>query len=154
MQYATFEEIPTTASRSDLQQIYDAIPGARPCKRLRNRDTAFAAIRKAMSGENGALASKSTAKRLSKAKAAPKAKGESRAPAVPAEARQPREDSKKAKIIALLGRKSGATLPELMEKLNWLPHTVRGHISSMQKQGYFSVISGKNTKGERVYKSV
>lgn len=35
-------------SRNDLQQIYDAIPGAPPTKRLRNRPTAIAAIWKAL----------------------------------------------------------------------------------------------------------
>jgi hypothetical protein len=40
-----------------------------------------------------------------------------------------RESTKKAQIIALLGRPEGATLQQLMETTGWQPHSVRGFLS-------------------------
>jgi hypothetical protein len=37
-----------------------------------------------------------------------------------------REGSKTAQVVAMLQRKNGATLTEIMDKMGWQKHTVRG----------------------------
>jgi hypothetical protein len=39
-----------------------------------------------------------------------------------------------SQAIALLQRAGGATLPKLMKKFDWLPHTTRGFISILGKE--------------------
>jgi hypothetical protein len=41
----------------------------------------------------------------------------------------PREGSKTAQVVAMLQRKNGATLSELMAKMGWQAHTVRGFMA-------------------------
>jgi hypothetical protein len=48
-----------------------------------------------------------------------------------------REGSKKSDVLAMLQRKNGATLSEIMEKMGWQKHTVRGFMAgAMKKAGY------------------
>ena len=42
------------------------------------------------------------------------------------EASAPREGSKTAQVVAMLQRKNGVTLAEIMDKMGWQKHTVRG----------------------------
>jgi hypothetical protein len=44
--------------------------------------------------------------------------------------------TKKAKMIAMLSRKSGADVPNLSSTLGWLPHTTRAALSGLRKAGY------------------
>ena len=44
--------------------------------------------------------------------------------------------TKKAKLIALLSRKSGADVPSLSATLGWLPHTTRAALTGLRKAGY------------------
>jgi hypothetical protein len=64
----------------------------------------------------------------------------------------PREGSKTAQVVALLQRKNGATLPELMAKLNWQKHSVRGFMAGAMKKAGYTVESFKSDKGERTYR--
>ena len=65
--------------------------------------------------------------------AAPKGKKAAKAQ----EAAGPREGSKTAQVIAMLQRKNGATLSEIMEHMGWQRHTVRGFMAgAMKKAGY------------------
>jgi hypothetical protein len=50
------------------------------------------------------------------------------------DAAAPRGESKGDQILALLQRKSGATLDELMAASCWLRHSVRGWLSSARKR--------------------
>ena len=48
-----------------------------------------------------------------------------------------REGSKTAQVVAMLQRKNGATLAEIMDKMGWQKHTVRGFMAgAMKKAGY------------------
>ena len=47
----------------------------------------------------------------------------------------PPATSKKAAVIALLDRDTGATLPELIEATGWLPHTTRAALTGLRKAG-------------------
>jgi hypothetical protein len=63
-----------------------------------------------------------------------------------------REGSKTAQVIALLKRDNGATLPEIMQKMGWLKHTVRGFMAGAMKKAGFTVESFKPEGGERTYR--
>ena len=63
-----------------------------------------------------------------------------------------REGSKTAAIVALLERKGGATLAEVMKATGWQAHSVRGFISgTLGKKMGLSVESTKGEDGARTY---
>jgi hypothetical protein len=64
----------------------------------------------------------------------------------------PREGSKTAQVVAMLQRKNGATLPEIMKTMGWQKHTVRGFMAGAMKKAGYSVESFKSDKGERTYR--
>jgi DNA-binding MarR family transcriptional regulator len=47
----------------------------------------------------------------------------------------PKTGRKSEKVLALLGRKDGATIAELTEATGWLPHTARAMLSGLRKKG-------------------
>ena len=64
-----------------------------------------------------------------------------------------RKDSKQAQLIAMLKRAKGATIAEIVEALEWLPHTVRGAIAgALKKKLGLDVVSEKSDKRGRVYR--
>jgi hypothetical protein len=64
----------------------------------------------------------------------------------------PREGSKTAQVIAMLQRKNGATLSEIMEKMGWQKHTVRGFMAGAMKKAGYAVESFQSDKGQRSYR--
>jgi hypothetical protein len=63
-----------------------------------------------------------------------------------------REGSKTAQVVALLERKGGATLAEIMKATGWQAHSVRGFISgTLGKKMGRTVDSTKRGDGERLY---
>jgi hypothetical protein len=63
-----------------------------------------------------------------------------------------RAGSKKATVLALLQRKNGATLAEIMKATQWQAHSVRGFISgALGKKMGLTVDSVRREDGERVY---
>jgi Protein of unknown function (DUF3489) len=65
---------------------------------------------------------------------------------------QARDGSKKATVLALLQRKGGATLGQIMAATEWQAHSVRGFISgAVGKNMGLTVNSAKRQDGERVY---
>ena len=63
-----------------------------------------------------------------------------------------RDGSKKATVLALLQRKNGATLAEIMKATQWQAHSVRGFISGALGKGMgLAINSAKRQDGERVY---
>jgi hypothetical protein len=91
-----------------------------------------------------------------KSKAAAPAKPKKRTSAKKAAEAQepagPREGSKTAQVVALLQRKNGATLAEIMDKMGWQKHTVRGFMAGAMKKAGHTVESFKSDKGERTYR--
>ena len=64
-----------------------------------------------------------------------------------------RKDSKQAQLIAMLKRAKGASIAEIVEALEWLPHTVRGAIAgALKKKLGLEVVSEKSDKRGRVYR--
>ena len=64
----------------------------------------------------------------------------------------PREGSKTAQVVALLQRKNGATLAEIMSQMGWQRHTVRGFMAGAMKKAGYTVESFKPEGGERTYR--
>jgi hypothetical protein len=63
-----------------------------------------------------------------------------------------REGSKTAQVVAMLQRKNGATLAEIMDKMGWQKHTVRGFMAGAMKKAGYQVESFKSDKRERTYR--
>ena len=56
--------------------------------------------------------------------------------ASPPAATQSSSPSKIGSVVALLERADGATLPEIVEATNWLPHTTRAALTGLKKKGH------------------
>jgi hypothetical protein len=157
-----------------LIAVWNSLPGVAPVKRFKNNKAAATRIwgriqglgetakpeaeparpkadKKAKGGAQsakGAPAKAKTTKKATAAKNAPKTK----TPANAEEATVPREGSKTAQVVAMLQRKNGATLPEIMDKMGWQRHTVRGFMAGAMKKAGYTVESFKSDKGERTYR--
>ncbi len=71
------------------------------------------------------------------------------------EAKPPRtrENSKQARVVAMLKRAEGATIPQVMAATGWQAHTVRGTFAgAFKKKLGLNLISEKVQGGERVYR--
>jgi hypothetical protein len=67
--------------------------------------------------------------------------------------RKPRENTKQAKLIALLRRPGGTTIADLAKATGWQNHTVRGVLSGTLKQKLGMTITSEKPEGEdRVYR--
>jgi hypothetical protein len=53
--------------------------------------------------------------------------------------RQPREDTKQARVLAMLRRPEGATVAQIAEAMGWQQHTVRGFFAGLKKRQGISV---------------
>jgi hypothetical protein len=68
-------------------------------------------------------------------------------------ARNPRENTKQAKLIALLRRPGGATIADLAKATRWQNHTVRGVLSGALKKKLGLTITSEKPEGkDRVYR--
>ena len=65
----------------------------------------------------------------------------------------PRQGSKLAEVLALLGREAGASLEELTVATGWLPHTARAALTGLRKRGYTLLREGK-AEGGSVYRII
>jgi len=67
--------------------------------------------------------------------------------------RKTRADTKQAQMIAMLRRKQGATIAQIVEASGWRPHTVRGFFAgALKKKLGLTVTSEKVEGGERTYR--
>ena len=96
----------------------------------------------------GAPAKGKASKKTTPAKSAPKGKKAAKAK----DSAGPREGSKTAQVVAMLQRKNGATLAEIMAKMGWQKHTVRGFMAGAMKKAGYKVESCKPEGGERTYR--
>lgn len=150
-----------------LVEIWNSLPGVEPVKTFKSAKAAAGRIwnRIQALGENPKpkaptkAPSAKPARRVApaKPKSAQKtthAKKATKAPKKSAESKAdgPRQGSKTAQVIALLQRKNGATLTEIMEATAWQAHSVRGFISgTLGKKMGLIVTSIKREDGARVY---
>ena len=64
-----------------------------------------------------------------------------------------RGGTKQEQLIAMLRRKEGATITQIVAALGWAPHTVRGAFAgALKKKLGLAVTSEKVEGGERVYR--
>ena len=148
-----------------LIEVWNGIPGLTPVKKFTDRKSAVNRIWKAIQSlEGGATEAATTApegankpkaggKKGKKAKSAAKAKAakgkRTKGGDMPTVAR---DGSKKAEILALLQRKNGATLAQIMKATGWQAHSVRGFISgTLGKKMGLAVNSVRREDGERAY---
>jgi hypothetical protein len=103
------------------------------------------ATKKAKAGARAAKGAPAKAKATKKTTAAKKA-------AKAKETAGPREGSKTAQVVAMLQRKNGATLSEIMDHMGWQKHTVRGFMAGAMKKAGYTVESFKPEGGERTYR--
>jgi hypothetical protein len=124
-----------------LVAIYNSLPGVTPVETFKTAKTgaskiwesiqrlgkaAEAPANKKAKGSakaaKGAAAKGKASKKATPAKSAPKAKKSAAAEEKP---KGVRGGSKTAQVVAMLQRKNGATLSEIMDKMGWQKHTVR-----------------------------
>jgi hypothetical protein len=167
--FTTQEDLATMTKdwvASRLVEVWNSFAGAPPfgdlkeVKRFTDRKAAIARIWQAAQRlgeevEKEAAAEPAPAAKPKKAKAAPtaakgapkKAKATKDTTAKPA-----RDGSKTAQVVAMLQRKNGATLAEIMEKMGWQRHTVRGFMAGAMKKAGYTVESFKPEGGDRTYR--
>jgi hypothetical protein len=169
-----FAELAKAWPAERLVAIWNSLPGVTPVKGFKSAKSATGRIweriqklgdpekpkaeeaepraaRKAkggVQGAKGAPAKAKASKKTTAAKAAPKAKKAAKAK----EAAGPREGSKTAQVVALLQRKNGATITEIMDKMGWQRHTVRGFMAGTMRKAGYEVESFKPEGGERTYR--
>jgi hypothetical protein len=142
-----FTELAKSWAAKRLLAIWNSLPGVQPIRKFKDHQAAASRIweriqglaapvppqpapakpkaeRPAKGGARvapGAPAKRKAAHKATSAKAAPTAK-KTAPPLVTA----PRQTSKTAQVIAMLQRKNGATLSEIVKSMDWQKHTVRG----------------------------
>jgi hypothetical protein len=157
-----------------LVAIWNSLPGVAPVKSFKSAQAAASRIWKQIQslgdatkleaeptkpkagkkGKAGAQAAKGApakakaTKKATPAKKAPKAKKAAKAK----EATGPREGSKMAQAIALMQRKGGVTISDLMKTMGWQKHTCRGFVAGAMKKAGYAVESFKPEGGERSYR--
>jgi Protein of unknown function (DUF3489) len=65
-----------------------------------------------------------------------------------------RRGSKLGGVIALLSRKGGASIEELISATGWLPHTTRAALTGLRKRGYGVERDRPDKGGRSVYRIV
>jgi hypothetical protein len=150
-----------------LLALWNSLPGGSPRKKFKNANNVIGRIweriqslgepplpqtpRKAHRGTRAAHGAPAEARVGRKAAAAKTTrKRKPRAVAQPSTALRP--GTKAAQVVALLQRKNGATLAEIMEKMSWLKHTVRGFMAGAMKKAGYAVESFKPEGGSRTYR--
>ena len=109
---------------------------------------------KAKAAKQARRAAPAKPKATKKAKAPKAAKQAAKAPkkATKPKAEGPREGSKTAQVVAMLQRKNGATLAEIMKTMGWQKHTVRGFMAGAMKKAGYAVESFEPEGGARTYR--
>jgi hypothetical protein len=140
------------SNKSAISRIWTRIQGLGAPEQARSEQPAkVKAERKVQSGvraAKGAPAKGKAAKKATAAKNAPKSKKAAKT----REANTPRDGSKTAQVVAMLQRKNGATLSEIMDRMGWQKHTVRGFMAGAMKKAGHTVESFKPEGGERTYR--
>ena len=171
--FASQKELAALAAKwpeERLVAIWNSLAGVKPVKSFKNAKAAAGKIweriqglgepakpkaeRKAKGGAQvatGAPAKGKATKTTTPAKKAPKAKTGAKQAKAP-ESAGPRDGTKTAQVVAMLQRKNGATIDEIMEKMGWQKHTVRGFMAGAMKKAGYTVESFKSEKGERTYR--
>jgi hypothetical protein len=158
-----------------LVAIWNSLPGVAPVESFKSNKAAVARIWERIKGLGAPeepkpeQATKPKAKKNAKGRAQSAkgagVKGKAGKKAAPAEAAPkakkaaktkgdagPREGSKTAEVVAMLQRKGGASISEIMKAMKWQRHTVRGFMAGAMRKAGYTVESFKPEGGERSYR--
>jgi len=160
--FTTAKELATLTAEwsvSRLVDIWNSFAGVapfddlKPVKKFTDRKAGVARIWKAVE-RLAPPAAKPAAPVAPKMASAKKSRTAAKPPArAQKSANTPREGSKKAEVLELIGRKQGVGLAEIMKLTGWQAHTVRGFVSgTITKKLGLQVESFKNADGERAYR--
>ncbi|MGB7721390.1 MAG: DUF3489 domain-containing protein [Bryobacteraceae bacterium] len=163
--FATEKELAKLAANwpaDRLIQIWNGFAGVtpfdelKPVKKFTDRKSAVARVWKAIQRLDAPAAPETVAATETATTAPKAAKGtpkKTKATRTKGGAPTAREGSKKATVLELLRRKTGATLAEIAKATGWQNHSIRGFISgTITKKMGLKVESAKNADGERSYK--
>lgn len=64
--------------------------------------------------------------------------------------KHPNKGTRAAQLVAMLSRKSGATLDNIVNATNWKPHTARAALTGLKKRGYKAI--SEKLDGTRIYR--
>ena len=123
-----------------LGELAAAAPDSTPRVRTIHADTALVEVPAAEPASAVAAAPIATVGAQSpdvapkKARAAAKATRSKKPPTGESKPKGMRQGSKTAQVVAMLQRNNGATLAEIMDKMGWLKHTVRGFMAGAMKK--------------------
>jgi len=140
--------------------INDSTEAIKPTEEAR-QDQMKTALTKLKAGDKKRKAAVKAAKPANETPAAKKAGKPAKATAKPAKAPKQAKvakeskaagTSKKDQVLALISRKNGASLDEIMTATGWQKHTVRGFIAILGKKGT-KIESFKSEAGARTYKA-
>ncbi len=152
-----------------LVAIWNSLPGVKEIQGFKNAKLGAARIwqrvqklgnvteteQKPTAGKKGSGGAKPAKGARAKGRAARQATGAKNATKAKRSAKsnsELREGSKTAEVISMLQRKNGATITEIMEKMAWQKHTVRGFMAGAMKKAGYEVESFKPEGGERTYR--
>ena len=156
-----------------LVAIWNSLPGVKPVQSFKSSKAAANRIWERIQGlgeaakpeadpakpkadkkaKGGARAEKGASPKAKPTKKTSPAQKPAKAPkAAMPKAEGPREGSKMAQVIAMMERRNGATLAEIMKKMGWKRHTVRGFVAGAMKKAGYTVESFKPEDGERTYR--
>jgi hypothetical protein len=156
---------------SRLVELWNSFAGValftdcKPVKKFENRDKAVARIWATIQRLGNTIAPKppqeapsvAETKKSGKPKAAKGAQPTSKGRATEskkAETGKSREGTHKAEVIAMMQRKAGATLEDIVKATGWQKHTVRGFISILGGKGGMKINSSRREgDGARVYEA-
>jgi hypothetical protein len=129
----------------------------KPVKKFTNREIAVERIYKAVQrlAANVAQQAAHVAPASEKAKKNPAKPKQRQTKRTKGDSRAAKDGSKKAEVIELMSRKSGAALDEIMKLTGWQAHTVRGFVSGtlIKKMG-LAVESHRSEEKGRFYRIV
>ncbi len=155
-------------SEERLVAIWNSLAGVTPVKSFKTTKTAAAKIWERIQSLGETAKPKAEPKAKGGARVAKRAPAKAKATKEPSPAKKTpkaakgakpakapgtaREGSKTAQVVAMLQRKDGATLAEIMTQMGWQKHTVRGFMAGAMKKAGHSVESFKSEKGDRTYR--
>ena len=128
-----------------LAETWNQLPGVTAVKKFTDRASAVTRIWKAIQTLEVQEAAPTKPAIKSRKRAMPtQADGSAQLP--------PKTDTKKAQVLALIGKPEGATLEELMAATGWQSHSLRGFMSGALVKNGIKVESFKNADGQRTYR--
>jgi hypothetical protein len=135
-----FEQLAGSWTGHRLIEIWNSIPGLTPVAKFTSRKVAIGRVWKAIQSLTPIEPPE------------PQPEPEAAAAPQPKAQTAPRDGTKTAQVVSMLEREGGATIFEIMQKMGWQKHTVRGFMAGAMKKAGHVVESFKPDGGERTYR--